>query len=189
MYKISKLLDCNNTLFNPFWLKENHHEVHQIKVRAQEMSPYYGFPEFDNEFIEGFLKEVPHIVQHAQNMIFDWDGIDNSTSFKTLLEQKKKRMGCPVDDDWRKDAGEKAKRIWEWWKPIVIDDSNFSFFSLALRLIALIQVSSCAVERVFSQMKCVIDVCGNVYEDTLEVRMFARCNGNLTPLWMQAYEE
>ena len=62
-------------------------------------------------------------------------------------------MGCPVDDDWRKDAGEKAKRIWEWWKPIVVDDSNFPFFSLALRLIALIQVSSCAVERVFSQMK------------------------------------
>ena len=40
--------------------------------------------------------------------------------------KRKNRMGCSVDDDWRKDAGEKAKRIWEWWKPIVVDDSNFS---------------------------------------------------------------
>ena len=94
LYKISKILDCSNTLFYPFWLKENHHEVHNIKVRAQELLPYYGFPEFDNEFIDGFWKEIPHMVQRATNMIFYWDGIDNSTSFKTRLE-KKKEDGLP----------------------------------------------------------------------------------------------
>ena len=94
LYKISKILDCSNTLFNPFWLKENHHGVHNIKIGAQELLPYYGFPEFDNEFIEGFLKEIPHMVQRATNLIFDWDGIDNSTSFKTHLE-KKKEDGLP----------------------------------------------------------------------------------------------
>ncbi|GFH56758.1 hypothetical protein CTEN210_13234 [Chaetoceros tenuissimus] len=77
-------------------------------------------------------------------------------------------MGAEVDDDWKKDAGEKATRIWEFWKPIVKDDSDFPCFSLALRLIVLIQVSSCSVERVFSQMKLVVETCGPVYEDTLE---------------------
>ena len=97
---------------------------------------------------------------------------------------KSYQTGTEVDEDWKKDAGEKATRIWEFWKPIVKDDSDFPCFSLALRLIVLIQVSSCSVERVFSQMKLVVETCGPVYNDTLEVRMFARCNGNLLPLWI-----
>ena len=48
--------------------------------------------------------------------------------------------------------GEKATRIWEFWKSIVVRDDQFPAFSVALRLIVLIQVSSCAVERVFSQL-------------------------------------
>jgi hypothetical protein len=60
-----------------------------------------------------------------------------------------------VSDDWKKDAGEKAKRIWEWWKDIVVDNKEFSCFSTALRLL-WVQVSSCAVERgVFSQLKLI----------------------------------
>ena len=58
-----------------------------------------------------------------------------------------------------------------------------------MKLIALIQISSCAVERVFSQMTKVIKAVGNVYEDTLEVRMFARCNGELGDLWSKAYND
>ena len=40
-----------------------------------------------------------------------------------------------------------------WWKPIFIDDADFPCFHLALRLIALIHVLSCAVEKVFSQLE------------------------------------
>ena len=58
-----------------------------------------------------------------------------------------------------------------------------------MKLIALIQISSCAVQRVVSsQMMKVIKAVGNVYEDTLEVRMFARCNGDLIDLWSEAYD-
>ena len=72
-----------------------------------------------------------------------------------------------------------------WWKPIFIDDADFPCFHLALRLIALIHVLSCAVEKVFSQLEK-IDVCGNVYEDDLEVKMFSGCNGNSDIIWCQA---
>lgn len=187
-HTMMKILKGCNTVFNPLWLKENSTHVHDIKRRAEELLPLFGFPEFDNNFIQRFLKEIPRIVNLACNSEFDWDGMEKSEHFKTRLERKKKRMGAVVDDDWKKDAGEKATRIWEFWKPIVKDNSDFPCFSLALRLIVLIQVSSCSVERVFSQMKLVVETCGPIYEDNLEVRMFSRCNGDLTPLWMKAYE-
>ena len=79
------------------------------------------------------------------------------------MEKKKRRIGDVVNEDWRKNTGERATRIWEWWKPIITDDADFPCFHLALRLIAIIQVSSYAIERVFSQMKKIIDVCGNIY--------------------------
>ena len=58
------------------------------------------------------------------------------------------------------------------------------------RLIGTMQVSSCAVERVFPQLKLIRDQCGdNLYEDILEVRMFARCNGSdvIDDLWGRAF--
>ena len=85
--------------------------------------------------------------------------------------------------------GEKATRIWEFWKSIVLNNDKFPAFSLALKLIVLIQVSSCAAERVFSQLKTVVERIGtSMHEDALEVRMFALCNGDLTELWMDAFE-
>ena len=104
------------------------------------------------------------------------------------MEKNKRRIGDVVNQDHRKDTGEKETRIWEWWKPIFIDDTDFSCFYLDLYLIAIIQALICAIERVFSQMKK-IDVCGNVYEDALEVRTFARYNGNLDRIWYQAYKD
>ena len=94
-----------------------------------------------------------------------------------------------MSDDWKLDAGEKATRIWEWWREIVVDDKEFPCFSLALRLVGTMQqVSSCAVERVFSQLKLIREVCGdNLYRDMLEVRMFARCNGDLGNLWLRVH--
>ena len=56
-------------------------------------------------------------------MVFDWEGIDKSKLFKTRLERRKRRVGeQEVDDDWKKDLGEVATRIWEWWRQIVAAD-------------------------------------------------------------------
>ena len=82
-------------------------------------------------------------------MNFYWVGIEDSQIFKTLLGKKKRRTGYVVNEDWIKDAGENATIIWEWWKPIFMDDEYFPCFHLALCLIDLIQLLSCAAEQVF----------------------------------------
>ena len=44
-------------------------------------------------------------------------------------------------------------------------------------------LSSCAVERVFSQLKLIVESCGeNLMEDMLEIRMLLRNNGDLKTL-------
>ena len=79
--------------------------------------------------------------------------------------------------DWKLDDGEYACRIWEWWRARAND---FPCFTLALRLVVLAQLSSCSVERVFSRLKFIQDVCsGGIYEDSLEMRLFIQCNGDV----------
>ena len=59
------------------------------------------------------------------------------------------------EEEWLQDPGEKARRIWHYWKPIVsvkTSKDDYPYFRKALCLVALVQVSSCAVERVFSQL-------------------------------------
>jgi len=99
------------------------------------------------------------------------------------------RNAADIDDDWKKEAGEKATRIWEWWRPVITNEAEFPCFSLALKIIGTLQVSTSAVERVFSQLQVIREVCGDkLCEDILEVRMFARCNGNLSDLWCTLYD-
>ena len=86
----------------------------------------------------------------------------------------------------KRNPGEKASRIWEWWRLRICESKNpnLTFFAKAIRVVVLTQLSSCAVERVFSQLKLIRDTCGdNMMEDMLEIRMFERCNGNLSELY------
>ena len=79
--------------------------------------------------------------------------------------------------DWKTDDGEYSCRIWEWWKSRV---NKFPYFSRALRLVVLSQLSSCSVERVFSRLQLIEQICGGgMLEDHLEMRLFQQCNGNL----------
>lgn len=147
----------------------------------------FRFREFEGEFPEELKKEIPRIIQRANDStLFDWEGFDSSRLFKTRLERRNRRLGKQnVDENWKKDLGEVATRIWEWWRPIIAEENNdFPAFKSALKLIGLLQVSSCDVERVFSQLQRVRSRCGeNLLEDMLEVRMFALCNGSLEVLW------
>ena len=55
--------------------------------------------------------------------------------------------------------------------------------ALALRLVDLLQLSSCSVERVLSHIKLIRDRYGDaLYEDMLEIRLFLQCNGDLEEL-------
>ena len=145
---------------------------------------YFGYRHFTKNFLTKMKKELPLAIEHAKHN-FDWDGIKSSKQYNTRLDRRKKRRKLDNYDDfdWKADPGEKAHRIFEWWKlrfEVDKDQTTFPCFRLALRLVVLTQMSSCAVERVFSQLKLIRDACGdNMFEDMTEIRMFMRCKGDL----------
>ena len=84
-----------------------------------------------------------------------------------------------VFDDWKKDPGERSRRIWEWWRSLR-GRGKLQHFCTAARLVVLTQVSSAAVERTFSVLKNLRDNLGdNLTEDALEMRLYMRCNEDL----------
>ena len=87
-----------------------------------------------------------------------------------------------VNENWKECVGEKASRIWEWWRVRIHEDKNrkLHYFVITLRSVVMAQTSSCAVDMIFSRLKSIEDSCGeNVREDMLEIRMFPRNNGDL----------
>ena len=96
------------------------------------------------------------------------------------MQKRIKKNPC-ASQNWRDDPGEKACRIWQWWKIVFNKNAkNFPAFKLAIRLVVLSQLSSCAVERVFSRLKLIRESCkDSLYEDMLENRIMMQCNGDL----------
>ena len=47
-----------------------------------------------------------------------------------------------------------------------------TYFAVLLRLVALVQPSSCGIERVFSQLKLIYDQRGQMEESALECRLW-----------------
>ena len=72
------------------WLKLNHQRLEHIIGIASESLPHFGFPEFNENFIERFKKEIPKIVDKAVNFDFNWETVKPSPQFKSRLEKKKR---------------------------------------------------------------------------------------------------
>jgi hypothetical protein len=90
---------------------------------------------------------------------------ENDPSFDSREERYK---------TWKDDPGEQARRIWIWWSHV---RDKFNAFSLALRLVALVQTSSASVERLFSVLKLIVESIGHsMLEETLETRLFVKYN-------------
>ena len=67
-----------------------------------------------------------------------------------------------------------SRRVWEWWRS---KHTKLTYFFTAARLVALVPVSSAFVERVFSQVKFIIESVGqSLLEETLEARVMERVN-------------
>ena len=86
---------------------------------------------------------------------------------------------------WRDDPGETSRRIWEWWRDLILSQRTklpLSHVMDAVRLVVLVQTSSASIERVFSQLKLILESGsenGRAKRDNLEYRIFRRCNKDL----------
>ena len=129
------------------------------------------FDKFSDEFNQNIRIEIQGVVEwSATDFNFDWDGIDSSRQFKSWMQQWKKWAAANVDK-------------------IVVDEREFPCVCKALWLIGLIQVSSCAVETVFSALQRIRELCGDrMLEDMLAVRTHATFNGIINCLPLRAYE-
>ena len=84
---------------------------------------------------------------------------------------------------WEDDASEKGRRVWLWWRIRVHEVSEYRYLPLVLRLVALVQPSSAGIERVFSQLKLILDACGDsMLEETIIVRLMERVNQKYFPM-------
>jgi len=94
---------------------------------------------FTPTFIADLKKEIPLAVEHTQ-IDFDWDSIDPSKQYETRSQRKIKRRKLVQEDDvldWKDDPGERACRIWEWWRLRLRDSPKLPYFALALRPVVL----------------------------------------------------
>ena len=153
----------------------------QIVDRIKDLKKF-GFDEFrdGNGIIDDMIKELPAYlaVVNATPEEF-WDTVDGAAEFDENLKKKQESedpdiMAKFAGKTWRDDRIEKARRIWEWWKTY---RHKFTYFSNAVRLVVLVQTSSASVERVFSQIKIIVDNIGEcALESTLETRLMSRVN-------------
>ena len=100
------------------------------------------------------------------------------------------RLGCEIGSstlpkdtvlDWKNDAGEYAQRIRKWWKP---RKDKYPFHGVDICLIVIAQLSSCSVQRVFSNLEKIRKVTGeNLKEEMCKIRLLLQVNGYLYELY------
>ena len=130
--------------------------------------------------------ELTHLVVYARQ--YNGDNAPGADDYEKKQRQRHARRGHGLPSyrreylaprRWEDDPGERARRIWEWWRGLLKADaddeirSKVPSFLKVVMLVALVQVSSAAAERVFSLLKRVRDACGDsLVESTLELRLF-----------------
>ncbi len=97
----------------------------------------------------------------------NWSAVDGAGKYD---DAKNSHDGDKAS--WKSDGAEVARRVWEWWKA---KDGRFTYFKDAVRLVVLVQVSSASIERVFSQLKKILESSQHeILHDILKIRMFER---------------
>ena len=168
-------------MINPFVSKE--WDLASLELLIDDLV-YFEHGHFTNIFLTTMKKELP-LAMECANQEYDWESIKPSKQNEKRLDRRRMRKKLDKDFqfDWKDDPGEKATRIFKWWKAMFVvdtDQTQFLCFRLALRLVVLSQMTSCSVERVLFQLELVRDACrDDMLEDMNEIRMLMRCNGDL----------
>ena len=172
-------------IFDPLRVKEMSEPA---TMQQADLLPRFGFPEFNDEFVEALKNEIPRYRRMARAH-FDWNALDGAKEYNEKIQELNAGRGNdptlrePAYPNWEHDPAERGRRIWLWWRIRVYEVQEFEYITVALRLIALVPPSSCGIERVFSQLKLVLDSCGdNILESTIESRLFERCSSTSFPL-------
>jgi len=150
-------------------LKAKHMDIAALKVRIDEIKIRTEFPELDDVFISRMEREL-HQYKDAIDSFSDddWETLPKAEDYNFLQKNKDRTK------TWKNDTAEVARRVWEWWR---VHYTKFNYISVLAALLALIQVSSAPVERVFSQLKLIQQTIQNRgLRDVIEARLMERIN-------------
>ena len=84
--------------------------------------------------------------------------------------------------DWKKDMGERSRRVYDWWQMLLNEKSgSLPKFEKKVKILAFVQVSSTLlVERVFSQLAFICrTISDSTSQDLMELRTLIRVNNGL----------
>ena len=145
----------------------------------------FNIPGFDDEFVKNLKLEAGKLIKHAK-IEFPWGEVDGAAAY----DDRQRKVAADSDAAaslsagtpspelaWLDDCAERARRIWEWWRVKAMLPA-FNYWHTAARLVVLIQTSSAPIERVFSQMRQILETIGTSASlaETLRYRLFRRCN-------------
>jgi len=136
----------------------------------------FGFDEFRAAAIQDLIDEIPQYRAAIDSTSKSfWSDVEGAAKYDADLNKKQENNPAKYGNHtWETDRIEQARRVWEWWRAKA---PKLTYFYTAARLVALVPISSAAVERVFSQVKFIIETVGeSVLEETLETRVMERVN-------------
>ena len=64
------LLQFCNTILNLLWIEKNYERIDFMKSQAEEILPKFCFPEFNDELIMKFIRDIPLIITYVRNSSF-----------------------------------------------------------------------------------------------------------------------
>jgi hypothetical protein len=121
--------------------------------------------------MEPMKNELAYLQMETRSANEDMTRVDGVEEYERKLTEKNEKNGTAKT--WEGDDSEYGRRIWKWWGS---KHSLFHAFDKAVRVVALVQPSSASVERVFSQLKLILEEIGEVgLHDNIEARLMARC--------------
>lgn len=161
------------SVLNPFILKDCSLEKARCLIG---MLRTFGFRRFTESFLQKLQNKAGRLITAAKAP-YDWDSVEGAEEYNKAPRKKNEKDSTTIQtsrevryESWEEDPSEKSRRIWYWWKD---HKPEFEDFATAVRLVGLVQVSSASVERLFSQLKLVVDSVGqSMLEETLEARLF-----------------
>ncbi len=153
--------------------------VVEITDAMKDLGSHFGIDEFreGHGIIDDMILEIGTYkrIATSANDAF-WNTLDGSSMYDEKLVSRIAKGKIADNVTWKYDPIETARRVWEFWR---VHRKNVAIFHIAkaARLIALVQISSASVERIFSQMKQIQDSCGDsMLEETFFGRVCERCN-------------
>ncbi len=148
-------------IFDPLRVKEMSEDA---TILQADLLARFGFPEFTTEFLEGVKKEIPRYRRMARAH-FEWNSLDGAQDYNDKRREQNDRrvhdptLWEPAYSNWKHDPAERDRRIWLWWRIRVYEVQEFEYIPVALRLVALVQPSSCGIERYFHSLSLFLTTC------------------------------